>query len=419
MFLTRTQLSLRDDIRAHLPDPLPARLGVAVSGGSDSTALMHLLRGITQAEGTQLFAAAVDHGLRAGSAAEAAQVAELALFWGVPHETLHWHGWDGSGNLQDQARKARYDLLIDWAKRLQLGGIALGHTADDQAETVLMRLSRAAGVTGLSAMAPVRRQANIDLLRPMLTISRARLRDYLTQVGVGWIEDPSNQDTRFDRIKARNALSQLGESGITAETLSRVAENLAQAREALALFARQSADRCTREIGGAICVDRSGLGALPQEIRRRILIAAVGWIAGDGYPPRQRTIEQALTASAAGQTTTIGGCILVPKGNFTWICRELNAISEQPMQSGQPWDNRWILRGPDMQTAEIRALGEAGMAQLQDWRALDRPRAALLSSPAVWSGDQLLSAPVSGWSNGWSAEIAPDWPDFRGLILSH
>jgi tRNA(Ile)-lysidine synthase len=142
VFLTPQFDTLTSDLRARLPERLPERLGIAVSGGGDSIALMHLLHRIASDEGVALFAATVDHGLRAESADEARTVAKQAAALGIPHDTLRWQGWDGAGNLQDHARQARYALLKEWAKRNDISAIALGHPADDQAETLLMRLAR-------------------------------------------------------------------------------------------------------------------------------------------------------------------------------------------------------------------------------------------------------------------------------------
>lgn len=402
-----------------MPDPLPRRLGVAVSGGGDSTALLCLLADIAQTEQVELFAATVDHGLRPESATEAETVAALAQDWNIPHETLKWDGWDGTGNLQDAARRARYHLLTDWAKRLELDAIALGHTADDQAETVLMRLGRAAGVSGLSAMAPARREGGITLLRPLLYTTREDLRNYLRAKEVEWIEDPSNHDLRFDRIKARAALSGLDQIGITTHTLSHVAENMAQARVALAQYAQDSARCVVRVEDGDLCVDRSAFAAMPEEIRRRILTAAVRWIAGAEYTPRHSAVAQALKAILMGKTGTIGGCILLPDGENTWICRELKAVAQQTAPPGTLWDGRWIVTGPTTEGAEIRPLGEDGIVQLENWRTTGKPRAALLSGPAVWTGQTLLAAPLAGWPNQWRAEMPPDAPEFYTTILSH
>ncbi len=411
--------TLEAELRAGLPDPLPHRLGVAVSGGSDSTALLCVLAKITKHTQVELFSATVDHGLRQEAAAEAETVAALARGLGIPHATLKWQGWDGTGNLQSQARQARYRLLAQWAEDHHLEAIALGHTADDQAETVLMRLARSAGVSGLSAMAAQRKVGGVTLLRPLLTVTRARLRTYLTAGGVEWIDDPSNQDQRFDRIKVREALTRLDQIGITAEGLSRVADNLAQAREALAQYAQESARQCISVVDGDLCIERIGFAALPREIRRRLVVAAIMWIADKEYPPRQSAIEQALEALSAGRSANLGGCLLVQDGEKAWICRELNAVSSETALPGNIWDQRWIVTGPDTSDAEIRALGEEGILQLESWRSAGKPRAVLLSTPAVWAGGIVLAAPLAGFGNGWRAEMPSERSDFYAAILSH
>ncbi len=419
MFLTPQFDTLITKLRARLPERLPERLGIAVSGGGDSVALMHLLHRIASDEGVELFAATVDHGLRAESADEARTVAKQAAALGIPHDTLRWQGWDGAGNLQDQARQARYALLTDWAKRNDIKAIALGHTADDQAETLLMRLARSAGVTGLSGMPSARTRDGIELLRPMLGITRDRLRAYLIEIGTHWVEDPSNQDTSFDRIKARQAVSDLKPLGISAETLTRVADNLTQAREALERYAQDSAQRVATVDAGSVVLDRDCFAALPEEIRRRVLVGAVAWIAGAGYPPRQSAVDQALQAILNGDSGAIGGCLLFSQAEKQWICREFNAVDGLTVKITGTWDARWVLSGPDIPGAEIRALGENGLQMLPDWRATGRPRLALQASPAVWSGDILEAAPLAGFANGWRADLAPDWPEFHASFLSH
>ncbi len=419
MFLTPPLDTLTSDLRARLPERLPERLGIAVSGGGDSVALMHLLHRIASDEGGELFAATVDHGLRAESADEARTVAKQAAALGIPHDTLRWQGWDGAGNLQDQARQARYAMLTDWAKRNDIKAIALGHTADDQAETLLMRLARSAGVTGLSGMPSARTRDGIDLLRPMLGITRDRLRAYLIEIGTHWVEDPSNQDTSFDRIKARQAVSDLKPLGISAETLTRVADNLTQAREALERYAQDSAQRVATVDAGSVVLDRDCFAALPEEIRRRVLVGAVAWIAGAGYPPRQSAVDQALQAILNGDSGAIGGCLLFSQAEKQWICREFNAVDGLTAKITGTWDARWVLSGPDIPGAEIRALGENGLQMLPDWRATGRPRLALQASPAVWRGDILEAAPLAGFANGWRADLVPDWPEFHASFLSH
>jgi tRNA(Ile)-lysidine synthase len=346
-------------------------------------------------------------------------VAAQAQMWGLPHETLLWRGWDGAGNLQDTARRARYRLLTQWAEAHGIEAIALGHTADDQAETVLMRLARASGVSGLSAMASVRWENGVRLVRPMLSITRERLRDYLKATGISWIEDPSNHDQRFDRIKTREALSGLQKIGITAETLSRVAGNLTQAREALAQYAQESARKVVQVDDGDLCIDRTGFAALPEEIRRRVLVSAIGWVASNEYAPRQSAVEQGIAAILSGQTTTVGGCLLLAKAGKTWVCRELSAIDKESAEPGMLWDHRWRLTGPAIPGTQIRALADHGIRQLEDWRNSGKPRAVLAATPAVWIENTLIAAPLAGFSNQWTAELSNECPEYYTSILSH
>ena len=243
-------------------------------------ALLHGLHSAFRGEGTELLAVSVDHGLRAGTASELALAADLCARLGLSHTVLSWTGWNGAGNLQDQARQARYQLMADWARSEKIAVLALGHTADDQAETVLMRMRRSAGVNGLSAMAPRRTAYGLTLMRPALGLGRSALRDYLRGVGERWAEDPSNDDQNFERVRVRAALPHLEAIGITAETLSQIAQNMASAREALDWYSFLAARDLARIDGGDVVFDLKPFRALPMETGRRLLVRALGGVPG-------------------------------------------------------------------------------------------------------------------------------------------
>lgn len=181
-----------------------ARLGVAVSGGADSLALLLLAHAALPG---RVAAATVDHGLRPESAAEAALVANVCAGLGVPHETLPVTL--ASGNLQDRARTARYAALAAWAERRGLAALATGHQAEDQAETLLMRLNRGSGLAGLAGVRARGRVpgSKLPLLRPLLGWRRAELAEAVAGAGVAAAADPSNEDNRFDRVRIRRALA--------------------------------------------------------------------------------------------------------------------------------------------------------------------------------------------------------------------
>lgn len=395
----------------------PTRLGVAVSGGGDSVALLHLLAAWRAAGGPELAAVTVDHGLRPEAAAEAEAVAAACAGLGVPHRVLRWQGWDGRGNLQDAARRARQRLIAEWAAGQGLGAVALGHTADDQAETLLLRLARGSGVDGLSGMMAERRAQGVLWLRPLLEVRRAELRDWLRARGIGWAEDPSNDDPRFDRVKARQALAALAPLGIDPAGLLDTAARMRMARQALALAA-QAAARALARIDGGDVVLAAGFGALPEETRLRIAAHALRWIGGGAYRPRLAALRAALSAVRDGKPATLAGCLLLPEAGGLRIAREPQAVASTVAAPGALWDGRWRLTGPAAEGCEIRALGAAGLALCPDWRETGRPHATLAASPAVWRGADLVAAPLAGRPAGWRAEPACGEEDFfTSLIL--
>lgn len=393
----------------------PARIGVAVSGGGDSVALLHLLTRCFPAPGVPLFAATVNHGLRPEAAQEADEVATLARRLGVAHDTLHWRGWDGRGNMQDRARRARYELLAHWAESNDIPVIATGHTIEDQAETVLMRLARASGVDGLSAMS-VRSPLNgITLIRPVLDQSRADLRDYLRRQNLGWAEDPGNEDLAYERIKMRKALGDLQSLGLTAPKLAQVAANMQSARDALRQQTYSAAQQIAAIDGGDVVFDLSGFRTLPDEIARRLLGLAILWVGGGDYLPRRVPLQAAL----ADLSGTLGGCRILPQGDSIRIAREYEAVKTLRAVPGQPWDGHWRLDGPFTADHEIRALGPDGLARCRNWRESRRPRASLIATPAIWRGDDLIAAPLAEDTGDWRAERVGGRKDFLASALSH
>jgi tRNA(Ile)-lysidine synthase len=181
-----------------------ARLGLAVSGGGDSLALLLLAN--TALPG-RIAVATVDHGLRPESAAEAAMVAKLCGRLAVPHETLAVTL--AAGNVQDRARAARYGAMADWCRQKGLWALATAHQMDDQAETLLMRLNRGSGLAGLAGVRArgVLEDADLLVLRPLLGWRRSELADIVAAAEIAPACDPTNEDGRFDRARIRQALA--------------------------------------------------------------------------------------------------------------------------------------------------------------------------------------------------------------------
>lgn len=412
-------------MRATLEDCLarhgaPTRLGVAVSGGGDSVALLVSAAGLP---GAMVEAVTVDHGLRAGSRAEAEQVAALCARLGVPHQRLDWRRDEVRGNLQQEARRARQALIGRWARERGLQAVLLGHTLDDQAETVLMRLARGSGVDGLSGMAEAVEQGGVLWLRPLLGLRRAALRDYLSAQDLGWCDDPTNDDARFQRVRARQALAALAPLGIDAEGLAATAGRLQRARAALEAQTRAALAEMAVDDRGTVLVSRAAL-SLEPEIRDRFFARLVMGLSGADHPPRHAGLKRWIA-----QGGPFMGCLLRPEAEGLRLFREYNAVARTVADVGTCWDGRWLADGPaEGGRAEIRALGKAGLGTLSaqaraglhpHWREAGLAEAALKAMPGVWDGARLVAAPLAFWPNGWHIAARPVVTGPADRPLSH
>lgn len=290
-----------------------APIALAVSGGPDSMAMLLLA---AAAFPGQVLAATVDHGLRPEAAGEAAMVAAVCAGLGVPHETLSPAAPIAGSSVQKQAREARYDALVSWAERHGAYPLLTAHHADDQAETLLMRLNRASGVAGLSGIRPWRFERNCLLLRPLLGWRRARLRMIAEAAGVPWVDDPSNADPRHDRTEVRMYLAQ--QSLLDPAALAQSAAHLGEAEEALEALTRMfEADRWSGRKGLLRAAD------LPREVQRRLVRRAVAETRaahGIGTPPFSdaTNIEALLDTLEAGKSATQAGVLVTPARDGRW-----------------------------------------------------------------------------------------------------
>ena len=290
------------------------RVLIAVSGGPDSSALLHLsarwraLRG----HGPELLAATVDHALRAESAQEAAAVAALAAQLGVSHQILRWDGAKPVRGIQEAARGARYALLTEAARAAGAGAIVLAHTLDDQAETVLFRLARGSGLAGLAGMRALSDRDGLALVRPLLDVPKTRLVATLAAVGLPFAEDPSNLDLRFARPRLRTLAPGLAREGLDARRLAVLARRMARADAALeqaADAAEAVLDRPAAGEGGVVAMvvamDAAGFAALPGEVALRLLGRAIDRVGTEG-PVELAKLESLMDALSAADAAAGG-----------------------------------------------------------------------------------------------------------------
>lgn len=302
---------------------------LAVSGGPDSVALMWLAARWRHARktGPRLVAVTVDHGLRQESAREARGVRQLAKALGLDHMTLRWTGEKPKTGLPSAARDARYKLLARAARRHDASHVFTAHTQDDQAETVIMRLSRGSGLAGLGAMARQSARDDMVLARPLLGVPKSRLIATLKKAGISFADDPTNRDPRYTRPRLRALMPALAAEGADARNLARLASRLARANAALDIMT-DGAEQYLASIDHGAGFDLAAFSVLADEIRVRLLWRAINRIGHEG-PAELGKVEALLLAvdqasadrrSARGavrlKLTLAGAVITILKGRI-------------------------------------------------------------------------------------------------------
>jgi tRNA(Ile)-lysidine synthase len=354
-----------------------------VSGGADSVALLRVLVALRQRLGLSLHVLHVNHGLRAEGDSEAAFVESLGLRWGVPVMVERVHVVREPGeSLEAQARGQRYAAFLKWARALGACRVALGHTADDQAETVLMRLLEGAGPRGLAGIPPVRGR----FIRPLIEIRRREIEAELNGAGLTWVEDPSNRDPKFLRNQIRHDLlpflAASYNPGIS-EALCRAAALARELVEDVERLAAQELDRLARAEDGGLVLSRAALGALPpgiaEEVLRQALVRleerrplrawaqrALGRLTGPGSPAPTRVgrvwlevsgghlrLSRGIAEPLADAVLPVPGSVALPGAGLRLEAREF----DRPDSYTPPADPWTVAFDRDTQPAALSVRG--------------------------------------------------------------
>jgi len=315
-------------------------LVLAVSGGPDSTALLVLAARWRAAlkRGPPLLAVTIDHGLRPESAGEARAVRRLASRLGVRHRTLHWTGPKPKTGLPEAARAVRYRLLAAAARAAGAAHVLTAHTLDDQAETVLIRMARGSGPSGLCAMARETPLEGLALMRPLLDLPKARLTATLEAIGIAFADDPSNRDPRFTRSRLRGSMPVLAGEGLDAPRIALLARRLRRAEETIEVAVDAAAAALTDGAwtgAGEILLDAEKFCQLPAEVALRLLGRGITQKGTEG-PVQLGKLEtlyesfmnaQKSSANMRWRRTLAGALVTVAGGRLT--------IEEAPARSLQ------------------------------------------------------------------------------------
>lgn len=440
-----TPVEFEDLLRPLGPFGETPRLAVAVSGGGDSMALLRLAADwASRVDGT-LHALTVDHGLRPEAAEEAKQVAAWCQAIGVPHAMLRWEGPKPSSAIQQRAREARYELMTAWCRAHAVPHLLLAHQQDDQAETFLYRMSRGSGIDGLAAMPGASVRNGVRLLRPLLTVPRARLEATLAAFGQAHIDDPSNSDSRYARIRLRRRLADLERGGLSRAAIAETAAMFGRLRAEADGQTATAAARCAAVYPeGYAEVDLPVFRTLSPEIARRVLSGLIEAVGGASYPPRrdrlERVLDRILMPVAAGNAATLGRCVLAPQAGMLRLYREpRHAESPIPVNGMERlrWDGRFDLVFDRAALASappvgVARLGERGWQSIADAQRTtggdasrgDRngvhanggdanggaeriPGPVRFALPALWQGDRVREVPHLGYVAATAASGRP------------
>ena len=297
---------------------------IAVSGGADSVALLHTLVTLAPAWRLRLHGLHVDHGLRPDSARDGVFVRALGARLGVPVEVVAVDV--GPGSVEDAARAARYAALHAYAARLGAARIALGHTADDQAETVLMRLLAGAGVRGRAGIPPVRG----TIIRPLIERRRTDVLAALEIAGLDWLEDPTNDDPKFLRNRVRHELLPLLAGAWEPDVVARLNRVARDAREAIDTLDREASaalQRLATAEPDAVTLSRAALAALPRPVAAEVLRQAAARL-GSRAPLRawgHRGLRRVLATPAPRRPFRLGGVVVEVSGDRIRVATDVPA----------------------------------------------------------------------------------------------
>jgi tRNA(Ile)-lysidine synthase len=408
------------------PEVLAAkRVAVGVSGGGDSLALVLLADAWGRRNKIEITALTVDHGLRANSIVEARQVAGWMKTRGIAHKILSVTAKAPASGVQRTARDWRLTGFDRWRRDHGAGAVLLAHTAEDQAETLWLRISADSGPDGLGAMQQQTRVAGLPIARPLLAISKQRLIATCRAHGQPWIEDPSNSNPAFERVRLRRLAPALGLAGLGAETAQRITASMATARRAMdRLCATFILDHGGLSPAGVAWFDGVAFAALPVAFTDLLLSRLLWAIGGGALPARRKRVARLGTVLRGASTVparTLGGCVIsrLDDGRVV-LFREAAACAKAVrLELGRKtrWDNRFEACWRGLAPVSLGPLGDEG------WRWMLRhapescvnsglttlPYAARLSHPAIRELDGTVSVPHFVMGNGMRS-IASRWP---------
>ncbi len=271
----------------NLLEKKPLRIAVAVSGGSDSMALTLLTNNWAKLNNIDLTALTVDHRLREEAKQEAKQVSIWLEKYGIKHKTLTYEGKLPTSNIEAIAREYRYNLLCEYVIKNKIDYLFIAHNQDEQTETFFLNLSRGSGIYGLCGIPKITIKNNVKIIRPMLIFTKYEIKEYLNSLNQKWIEDPSNLDIKYKRVKIRKLKSLLEELELSNERINKTRQNMERAKETIDFFVNE----CIKNSFYNNTINKNKFLYYPDEIALRALAKIIQNLTKKTYPPRFESLE--------------------------------------------------------------------------------------------------------------------------------
>ena len=370
-------------------------LGLAVSGGSDSLAMLYICNDWALKNKVKLHCVTVDHQLRSESAKEAELVADHCDGLGINHEIVEWkHERNISGNVSDLARSARYELIDKWRKDLSF--VLVGHTQNDQIETFLMNLKRGSGIEGLKGMSlSFKRPEGYFILRPLIHSSRESLQQFLQEKNINWVRDPSNLNETFERISQRKTWEKLKSKGFSESRIELSVAHMRRAHDALKQMLPVHFKQIGKQELTDLLWDYNAFIALPEECKLRLISSAIMWNGSLRYRPRFKAVLDVLKNVTEKRTAVLGGAIFYHDGDKIRMTTEFKSLENNTVNCslGSVWRNIWEVKRA-VKDGYIAPIGINGNNQLSKRQRLSMPYRSRIIQPGIFLKEKLLLAPT-------------------------
>ena len=393
-------------------------LGLAVSGGSDSLAMLYICNDWALKNKVKLHCVTVDHQLRSESSKEAELVAGHCDGLGINHEIVKWkHERNISGNLSDLARSARYGLIDKWRKELSF--VLVGHTQNDQIETFFMNLKRGSGIEGMKGMPlSFKRPEGYYILRPLIHSSRESLQQVLQEKNITWVSDPSNLNEDFERISQRKTWEILKSKGFSESRIELSMAHMRRAHDAFKIMLPIQFRQIGKQELTDLLWDYKAFIALPEEFKLRFISSAVMWNGNLHHRPRFKAVLDVLKNMEEKKTTVLGGAIFYHHAGKIRMTTEFKSLKDSTVNCslGSVWRNIWEVKRA-IKNGYIAPIGINGNNQLSKRQRSSMPYRSRIIQPGIFLKEKLLLAPTLDVEN--SGYLSFCGIKFKDFLKSH